>query len=155
MPVPSSPVPSFFPGDRITPEAVAYSYDNAWNMSGLARYSDLAETTEVAATSYTYNGHQMTGITDTNSSGTTLVSYGYTYDALGRVTQEARTWNLELGGLVGHADLRLHEQQPAHQRDAHQQLVRQRKLHLGRQRQPDGHRLYHEHGQRANRLAGV
>ncbi|MGO9599149.1 MAG: RHS repeat domain-containing protein [Isosphaeraceae bacterium] len=80
-------------GTGITPEAVAYTYDNAWNMSGLARYSDLAETTEVAATSYTYNGSQMTGITDTNSSGTTLVSYGYTYDAFGRVTQEARTWN--------------------------------------------------------------
>jgi RHS repeat-associated protein len=34
----------------------------------------------------------MTGITDKNSSGTTLVSYGYTYDAAGLVSQEARTW---------------------------------------------------------------
>ena len=34
----------------------------------------------------------MTGITDKNSSGTTLVSYGYTYDAAGLVSQETRTW---------------------------------------------------------------
>ena len=31
----------------------------------------------------------MTGITDTNSTGTTLVSYGYTYDAAGLVSQES------------------------------------------------------------------
>ena len=30
---------------------------------------------------------------DKNSGGTTLVSYGYTYDAAGRVTQETRAWN--------------------------------------------------------------
>ena len=35
----------------------------------------------------------MTGITDKNSSGTTLVSYGYTYGAAGLVTQETRTWD--------------------------------------------------------------
>ena len=35
----------------------------------------------------------MTGITDKNSGGTTLVSYGYTYDAAGRVTQEVRNWD--------------------------------------------------------------
>jgi hypothetical protein len=34
------------------------------------------------------------GITDKNSSGTTLVSYGYTNNAAGLVvTQEARTWD--------------------------------------------------------------
>jgi RHS repeat-associated protein len=38
------------------------------------------------------NANQMTGITDKNSSGTTLVSYGYTYDAAGLVSQETRTW---------------------------------------------------------------
>ena len=35
----------------------------------------------------------MTGITDKNSGGTTLVSYGYTYDAAGLVTQETRNWD--------------------------------------------------------------
>ncbi len=82
-----------FSGTGITPEAVAYTYDNAGNMTGLARYSNLAETTVVATTSYTYDpANQLTGITDKNSGGTTLVSYGYTYDAAGRVTQEVRTW---------------------------------------------------------------
>ena len=63
-------------------------------MTGLTRYSNLAESTVVAATSYTYDhANQMTGITDKNASGTTLVSYGYTYDDAGRVTEEARTWD--------------------------------------------------------------
>ena len=34
----------------------------------------------------------MTGIVDSNSTGTTLVTYGYTYDAADRVSQEVRTW---------------------------------------------------------------
>ena len=73
--------------------AVANTYDNAGNMTGQTRYSNLAETTVVAATSYTYDAaNQMTGITDKNSSGTTLVSYGYTYNAAGLVSQETRTW---------------------------------------------------------------
>ena len=73
--------------------AVANTYDNAGNMTGQTRYSNLAETTVVASTTYTYDdADQMTGITDKNSSGTTLVSYGYTYDAAGLVSQETRTW---------------------------------------------------------------
>ena len=72
---------------------MAFTYDNAGNMTGLTRYSNLAETTVVATTTYTYDtANQMTGITDKNSGGTTLVSYGYTYDAAGRVTQEVRNW---------------------------------------------------------------
>ena len=74
--------------------AVANTYDNAGNMTGQTRYSNLAETTVVASTSYTYDAaEQMTGITDKNSGGTTLVSYGYTYDAAGLVSQEMRTWD--------------------------------------------------------------
>ena len=45
----------------------------------------------------------MTGIVDSNSTGTTLVTYGYTYDAADRISQEVRTWNS--GGIVRHADL--------------------------------------------------
>ncbi len=45
--------------------AVANTYDNAGNMTGQTRYSNLAETTVVAATSYAYDAaNQMTGITD-------------------------------------------------------------------------------------------
>ena len=81
-------------GTDISAMAVANTYDNAGNMTGQTRYSNLAETTVVAATSYTYDAaNQMTGITDKNSSGTTLVSYGYTYDAAGLVSQETRTWD--------------------------------------------------------------
>ncbi len=94
-----------FSGTGISAEAVSFTYDNAGNMTGLTRYSNLAETTVVAATSYTYDSaNQMTGITDKNSSGTTLVSYAYTYDAAGRVTQEVRDW--EFGLRDRHADLR-------------------------------------------------
>ena len=32
----------------------------------------------------------MTGIVDSNSTGTTLVSYGHTYDAADRITQEVK-----------------------------------------------------------------
>ncbi len=82
-----------FSGTGITPEAVAFTYDNQGNMTGLTRYSDLAQTQVVASTSYTYDpANQMTAITDANAAGTTLVSYGYTYDAAGRITQETRTW---------------------------------------------------------------
>jgi YD repeat-containing protein len=81
-------------GTGISAEAVAFGYDAAGRLTGLTRYSNLAETTEVAATSYTYDhADRMTGITDKNSSGTTLVSYAYSYDAADWVTQEVRTWS--------------------------------------------------------------
>ena len=58
-----------------------YALDNAGRLTGLTRYSNLAETTEVAATVYSYDhANRMTGIVDSNSTGTTLVTYGYTYD---------------------------------------------------------------------------
>ena len=37
-------------GTGLSAEAVTYTYDNAGNMTGLTRYSNLAETTVVAAT---------------------------------------------------------------------------------------------------------
>ena len=74
--------------------AVKNTYDNAGNMTGQTRYSNLAETTVVASTSYTYDDAElMKGITDKNSGGTTLVSYGYTYDAAELVSQEVRVWD--------------------------------------------------------------
>jgi RHS repeat-associated protein len=81
-------------GTDISAIAVANTYDNAGNMTGQTRYSNTAETDVVATTSYTYDdANQMTGITDKNSSGTTLVSYGYTFNAAGLVSQETRTWD--------------------------------------------------------------
>ena len=82
-----------FSGSGLSAEAVTYSYDNAGRLTGITRYSNLAETTKVAATAYSYDhADRMTGIVDSNSTGTTLVSYGYTYDAADRVSQETRTW---------------------------------------------------------------
>ena len=70
-----------------------YALDNAGRLTGLTRYSNLAETTEVAATAYSYDhADRITGIVDSNSTGTTLITYGYTYDAADRVSQETRTW---------------------------------------------------------------
>ena len=141
-----------FSGTGISAEAVTYSYDNAGRLTGITRYSNLAETTEVAATAYSYDhANRMTGIVDSNSTGTTLVSYGYTYDAADRVTQEVA--DLGFGRLDRHADLLVHEQQPVDRRDAHERLVHERELHVGQQRQRNRHGLYDGHGQRANRLA--
>jgi RHS repeat-associated protein len=83
-----------FSGTGLSAQAVTYSYDNAGRLTGITRYSNLAETTEVAATAYSYDhANRMTGIVDSNSTGTTLVSHGYTYDAADRITQEVRTWD--------------------------------------------------------------
>ena len=82
-----------FTASGLSDEAVTYAYDNAGRLTGMTRYSNAAETTKVAATAYSYDhANRMTGIVDSNSTGTTLVSYGYTYDAADRVSQEVRTW---------------------------------------------------------------
>jgi RHS repeat-associated protein len=81
-------------GSGISAEGVTFGYDAAGNMTGLTRYSNLAETAVVASTTYAYDpAEQLTGITDKSSGGTTLVSHGYTYDSGGRVSQEVRVWN--------------------------------------------------------------
>ena len=121
------------------------------NMTGQVRYSNLAETTVVASTSYTYdNANQLTGITDKNSGGTTLVSYGYTSTrqpgrpgdrswASGSSTDTLTygyTNNNQLTSVV-----------------AHEWLFLQRELQLRRQRESRQHRLHDHHRQRADRLA--
>ena len=81
-------------GTVASPQQVAFAYDPAGNMTGLTREYNQSGTWVAAATSsYTYDAaNQTTGIVDKNSSGTTLVSYAYTYDLAGRVTQESRGW---------------------------------------------------------------
>ena len=82
-----------FSATGLSAEAVTYAYDDAGRLTGLTRYSNLAETTKVAATAYSYDhADRMTGIVDSNSTGATLVTFGYTYDAADRVSQEVRTW---------------------------------------------------------------
>ena len=129
-----------FSGTGLSAEAVTYAYDNAGRLTGLTRYSNLAETTEVAATAYSYDhADRMTGIVDSNSTGTTLVSYGYTYDAADRVSQETRTW--ASGASSDTLTYIVHEQQPVDRRDAHERLVLERELHVGQQRQRNRHGL--------------
>ena len=141
-------------GTGISAEAVANTYDNAGNMTGQTRYSNLAETTVVASTSYTYDAaDQMTGITDKNSSGTTLVSYGYTYDAA--EPRQPGSRDLGLGVRHRHADYGYTNNDQLTSVSHTERLVHERELHLGRKWQRDGHGLHHEHRQRADGLAGL
>ena len=81
-------------GSGISAEAVKNAYDNEGNMTAQTRYSNLAETTVVASTTYAYdNAELLKGITDKASGGTTLLSYAYTYDGAELVSQEVRVWD--------------------------------------------------------------
>jgi RHS repeat-associated protein len=62
-------------------------------LTTLTRYSDLAGTTTVLISAYTYDkANRVTGISDKTSGGTVRVSYSYTLDNANRVTQEVRNW---------------------------------------------------------------
>ena len=141
-------------GSGISAEAVKNTYDNAGNMTGQTRYSNLAETTVVASTAYTYDDAElMTGITDKNSGGTTLVSYAYTYDAAELVSQEVRVWDSGSDTDTMTYDYTNNDQltSVSHSDGS----FSNESFHLGCQRQRDRHGLHHGHGQRANRLAGL
>ena len=71
----------------------------------------------------------MTGIVDSNSTGTTLVTYGYTYDAADRVSQEVRTW-----ASGGSSDTLTYSYTNNNQLTGvshYERLVLERELHLG------------------------
>jgi len=76
----------------VSPERVDMTYDAAGRMTALARSSDLAGSATVAVSKYAYDAvNRLTTITHQNSGGTILSSFGYTLDAAGRLTAEART----------------------------------------------------------------
>ena len=105
-------------GSGIAAEAVKLVYDNAGNMTGLTRYSNTAETSVVAATSYTYdNANQLTGITrqELRRHHAGLVRL---HLRRGR-TGERGNADMGLWGRHRHARLHVHQQRPAHGRDAH------------------------------------
>ena len=59
-----------FSGTGLSAEAVTYAYDNAGRLTGMTRYSNLAETTKVAAAAYSYDhSNRMTGIVDSEFDG--------------------------------------------------------------------------------------
>jgi YD repeat-containing protein len=82
-------------GTGTSAERVDFGYDVALRMTTLTRYADLAGTQTAMQSVYGWDSaDRMTTITDKNSGGTQVVSYGYSYDAANRVTQELRSWNV-------------------------------------------------------------
>ena len=100
-------------------EAVEFAYDNAGNMTGLTRYSNLAETTVVAVDVV----HLRLRQPDDRDHRQELQRHNAGLLRLHlrrRRPGDAGDADLELGLVDRHADLRLHEQQPVDQRVAHQ-----------------------------------
>ena len=74
--------------DSNTQLRVAYTYDLAGNLTGEARYSDVAGTQYQGGTVYGYDGGQLTSILQTDASGNTISSYIYAYNLAGQLTSE-------------------------------------------------------------------
>src|SRR5207245_2123977 len=76
-----------FGGTSQTPLRVDLTYDGDNQISTEIRYSDLAGTTKVATSTFSYDAvERITSITHQNSGGTSLASFSYLYDAAGNVT---------------------------------------------------------------------
>jgi hypothetical protein len=59
---------------------MTYAYDAAGSLTEITRYSNLAETTEVAATAYRYDhANRIRVIVDSTPTVATLVSYRYKF----------------------------------------------------------------------------
>jgi RHS repeat-associated protein len=67
---------------------MSLSYDPANELTAVTRYSDLLGSTVVGTESRSYSGGLITSILDKNGSGTTLASFGYSYNSSGELTQE-------------------------------------------------------------------
>src|SRR5208283_468675 len=69
-------------GSGVTPLRADLTYTPDGQISGITRYSNLAGTTEVATTSYTYDtANGMTHLQDKDSSGGNLAKITYTLDS--------------------------------------------------------------------------
>jgi RHS repeat-associated protein len=80
-----------FGGTGQTPLRVDPAYDNRNELTSLTRYSDVAGSTLVGTTVYSYDdSHRVTSIVNKNASAATLSYYNYGYDNADRVTSE--TW---------------------------------------------------------------
>ena len=85
-------------GTGVAAKRVDFAYDAAGRRTGLTRFSDLAGTATVLVTANTYDdADRLTNLTHKTAGGTTRASYGYTLDAAGRLTSEARTWTTSSG----------------------------------------------------------
>jgi RHS repeat-associated protein len=88
-----------FGGAGQTPVRVDFGYTNLDQQSTITRYSDLAGTTVVGTSVYSYDdtGH-LTGIVNKNNSSATLSYYTYTYDSADRVSAQTH-WS-QVGTVV-------------------------------------------------------
>jgi RHS repeat-associated protein len=81
-----------FGGPSQTPLRIDPSYDNANRLTGLTRYSNLAGSTLVATTSYSYDAaSRVTSIVSKDSTPATISYYNYQYDNADRVTVQSGT----------------------------------------------------------------
>ena len=81
-----------FGGPSQTPLRIDPGYDSASRLTGLTRYSDLAGSTLVGTTSYSYDpASRMTAIVSKNASLATVSYYNYQYDNADRVTVQSGT----------------------------------------------------------------
>ena len=144
-----------FGGTGQVPLRIDMTYDGRGEFSTETRYSDLAATTVVAESYYTYNGDgEITNLLDRNGGGTIVANFTYTYDLADRVLTEVepgddhhlrlrRRQPVDQRGLAaGHDRLRIRRQRQSHQREqrrrprqpAHDR--RQLELHVRCRRQP-------------------
>jgi RHS repeat-associated protein len=80
-----------FGGTGQTPLRVDPAYDNRNELTSLTRYSDVAGSTLVGTTVYSYDdSSRVTSIVNQNASAVTLSYYNYGYDNADRITSE--TW---------------------------------------------------------------
>jgi RHS repeat-associated protein len=73
--------------------SVAYTYDDAGNMTALSRASDLYGEDAVLSTTYTYDAaNNLVGISNQLPDGTPVSSYAYGLDAADRLSTETKLW---------------------------------------------------------------
>jgi RHS repeat-associated protein len=81
-----------FGGAGQTPLRIDLGYDNADRLTGLTRSNNLAGTSLVGTTSYSYDvASRLTGIVSQNASLATVSYYNYQYDNADRVTVQSGT----------------------------------------------------------------
>src|SRR5262249_13630614 len=78
-----------FGGSGQTPARIDLAYTNRNELSTLSRYSDVAGTTLLGTTSYTYDGAgDMTSVVHRKAAGATHSYYNYAFDGALQVTSE-------------------------------------------------------------------
>jgi len=85
-----------FGGTGQTQVRVDFGYTNRYEQNSITRYSDLAGTTMLGTSVYSYDdaGH-LTSIVNKDNSSATLSYYTYSYDSADRIT--GQTWSSEVG----------------------------------------------------------